>query len=457
MHPCRQIASLVAWAALLAACGTPPAATSPAQPGTTIASSSSSAPAETTAQHSATAAGAVPAAQTASAGTALPALSEAELTVTPAPASTIEPAFAGADTPNDTTQARLRVSNCIFNGPSVDVVVNGNVATNAGVPQTKLGALDVSGYLYLAPATYRVALVPTGKDIAAALLGPLDVTLAAGHRYTLVMLGQANEPSRTPLVIDETAAYQAAGAKPGDAAHITINNLKGARELSFIQDGMGEKAVPYGGFAASVLPVGKFNDFEILANGQAIDKPGPGFNDPVDWLDCFSGTYPRPWDTHSAPEMSPLNIIDFLQVRTDVSAKNGADMPAFTTFLAALKTAGLTDMLATGGPYIVFAPTDEAFAALPQDKRDALMADPKTLTDLLSTHIVEGFYPFGTLGPIGRFDRTLTTLGGAQLILSGGGGRMVINRDHVGSGNNTTVANGSRVFPLTKVLQPVAK
>ncbi len=74
MHPCRRIASLVVGAALLAACGTPPAATSPAQPGTTTASSNSSAPAETTAQHSATAAGAVPATQTASAGTALPAI-----------------------------------------------------------------------------------------------------------------------------------------------------------------------------------------------------------------------------------------------------------------------------------------------------------------------------------------------------------------------------------------------
>jgi len=41
--------------------------------------------------------------------------------------------------------------------------------------------------------------------------------------------------------------------------------------------------------------------------------------------------------------------------------------------LAAIKTAGLTDMLVTGGPYLVLAPTDEAFAALPKETRDALL------------------------------------------------------------------------------------
>ena len=455
MHIHRRVIIMVATAALLAACGTPPAATTPAQPEATAAALRPAVPAVTAAPESATAAGAVPATQTASAGTALPALSEAQLTVTPAPASTTEPASSGADTPNDTTQARLRVSNCILAGPGVDVIVNGKVAINGGVPQTDLAALDVSGYLYLAPGTYSVALVPTGQDIAAALLGPLDVTLAAGHRYTLAMLGHLGDAQRTPLLIDETAAYQAVGAKPTDAAHITINNIKGARGVSFIQDGMVEKDVPYGGFAASVLPVGKFNDFEVLANGSAIDTPGPGFNWPFDWLDCFAGTYPKPkvWDTHSAAATSTLNIIDFLQVLSDVSAKNGDDMPAFTTFLAALKTAGLTDMLATGGPYLVFAPTDEAFDALPKDKRDALMADPKALGDVLRTHVVAGFYPVGTLGRPGRIDRTVTNLLGARLTLIGGGGTLVINGDNVRQEDYSMVANGTRVW-ITQVVLP---
>jgi uncharacterized surface protein with fasciclin (FAS1) repeats len=52
-------------------------------------------------------------------------------------------------------------------------------------------------------------------------------------------------------------------------------------------------------------------------------------------------------------------------------------------------------MLETGGPYVVFPPTDEAFADLPKNQLDALMADPKVLADVLRYHIVEGFYPRG--------------------------------------------------------------
>jgi transforming growth factor-beta-induced protein len=92
-----------------------------------------------------------------------------------------------------------------------------------------------------------------------------------------------------------------------------------------------------------------------------------------------------------------LNAIDYLQAQTDASAKNGGRTNAYTTLLAAIKTAGLTDLLTTGGPYLLLAPTDEAFAALAKDKRDALLADPKALADLLRGHIIAGYYPYGTL------------------------------------------------------------
>src|SRR6266496_4757615 len=141
-----------------------------------------------------------------------------------APTTGIVPTAASAagitsTAPNDATQARLRVSNCIFNGPNVDMVVNGAVAVNGGSPQANLRALFPSGYLYLTPGTYSVALVPTGKGLDQALLGPLDVPLAAGHRYTVAMLGQVGDAHYTPLVIDETAAYQAVGATPTSHGH----------------------------------------------------------------------------------------------------------------------------------------------------------------------------------------------------------------------------------------------
>jgi uncharacterized surface protein with fasciclin (FAS1) repeats len=57
--------------------------------------------------------------------------------------------------------------------------------------------------------------------------------------------------------------------------------------------------------------------------------------------------------------------------------------------LTALKAAGLTNTLQSG-LFTVFAPTDEAFAKLPEGKLDALLADIPTLTDILKFHVVEG-------------------------------------------------------------------
>ncbi len=77
----------------------------------------------------------------------------APTTSTAAPAATAPATGIVTTAPNDATQARLRVSNCISNGPNVDMVVNGAVAVNGGSPQANLRALFPSGYLYLTPGT----------------------------------------------------------------------------------------------------------------------------------------------------------------------------------------------------------------------------------------------------------------------------------------------------------------
>jgi hypothetical protein len=378
----------------LAACGGAPA---PQSSGSTAVSATAVAPTAGAASTAALALTTAPAPTAALAATA-----------TSAPLVDTNPAK-----PDDATQARLCISNCVANGPSVDVLVNGKVAVNGGMPWANLGPLDSSGYLYLAPATYSVALVPTGKEIGQALLGPLDVPIAVGHRYTVVMLGQADERQHTPLVIDETAAYQKAGLTAGTWGEIAINNVKNAASISLIQDGAGVKDVPYGEFAAAAMPAGTFKDFKVTISGAGkphIEDGGAGFGLPGgDQLDCFAGIYPNEHDTHTAFETSSLNTIDFLQGRSDGFAKIGHPEWGFTTFLAALKSTGMAEMLATSGPYLVFAPQNQAFETLPKEKLDALMADPKALASLVRNHIVEGYYPIGSLSraPGLHPDRTL--------------------------------------------------
>jgi uncharacterized surface protein with fasciclin (FAS1) repeats len=59
----------------------------------------------------------------------------------------------------------------------------------------------------------------------------------------------------------------------------------------------------------------------------------------------------------------------------------------FTTLLAAVEAAGLTETLSSG-QFTVLAPTDEAFAALGQDTIDALLADPEQLATVLRNHVL---------------------------------------------------------------------
>jgi uncharacterized surface protein with fasciclin (FAS1) repeats len=70
----------------------------------------------------------------------------------------------------------------------------------------------------------------------------------------------------------------------------------------------------------------------------------------------------------------------------------------------------------------VFALNDSAFAALPKDKLDVLMADPKLAGDLIRNHIVAGYIPRGSLSktPGGPFDPTFTNLLGAPITVGGG-------------------------------------
>jgi uncharacterized surface protein with fasciclin (FAS1) repeats len=62
----------------------------------------------------------------------------------------------------------------------------------------------------------------------------------------------------------------------------------------------------------------------------------------------------------------------------------------FTTLLAAVDAAGLTETLDGEGPFTVFAPTDDAFAALPEGTVEGLLEDPDALSNILLYHVVPG-------------------------------------------------------------------
>jgi len=63
---------------------------------------------------------------------------------------------------------------------------------------------------------------------------------------------------------------------------------------------------------------------------------------------------------------------------------------SFNTLVTAVKAAGLVDTLSGKGPFTVFAPTDEAFAAIPKEQLEALLADKEALQKVLTYHVVAG-------------------------------------------------------------------
>jgi len=78
----------------------------------------------------------------------------------------------------------------------------------------------------------------------------------------------------------------------------------------------------------------------------------------------------------------------------DIAVNDGR----FNTLVTAVTAAGLAETLAGEGPFTVFAPTDEAFAALPEGTIENLLEDPEgALTDVLLYHVVEGAVPTETV------------------------------------------------------------
>jgi uncharacterized surface protein with fasciclin (FAS1) repeats len=66
------------------------------------------------------------------------------------------------------------------------------------------------------------------------------------------------------------------------------------------------------------------------------------------------------------------------------------DAGSFKTLLTAAQSAGLVETLSGKGPFTVFAPSDEAFAKLPQGTVESLLKDKAKLTAILTYHVVPG-------------------------------------------------------------------
>jgi uncharacterized surface protein with fasciclin (FAS1) repeats len=125
------------------------------------------------------------------------------------------------------------------------------------------------------------------------------------------------------------------------------------------------------------------------------------------------------------------------------------DAGSFTTLVAAVQAAGLVDTLKSEGPFTVFAPTDEAFAALPEGTVESWL-EPENrdqLVAILTYHVVPGRIMSGDLS---NNLMATTVQGGKVTIMIEGGvtvnGANVIAAD-IETSNGVIHVIDSVIFP----------
>ena len=137
----------------------------------------------------------------------------------------------------------------------------------------------------------------------------------------------------------------------------------------------------------------------------------------------------------------------FAGMATDPVATAASNNPLLSTLVSAVGEAGLGETLNTSQDITVFAPTNDAFAAVPKATLDAAMADPKgLLTKVLTNHVVAG-----RLSP-DKLAGDHKTLAGTTITVEGSGEEFTVGEAKVICGNVQT-ANAT-VYILDGVLLP---
>jgi uncharacterized surface protein with fasciclin (FAS1) repeats len=135
----------------------------------------------------------------------------------------------------------------------------------------------------------------------------------------------------------------------------------------------------------------------------------------------------------------------------DVAAAAGE----FNTLVAAIQAAGLTETLSGPGPFTVFAPTDEAFAAALDSlgmTADELLADTATLTSILTYHVIAGEVPSSEV--VTMDGQSVPTVNGAEVTIKVVGESVMVN-DATVTAVDIPASNGV-IHVIDSVLLPPA-
>lgn len=329
----------------------------------------------------------------------------------------------------------IRVAHFSPDTPAVDVYVNGEAAiTNLAFP-------DVTDFITLPAGTYEIAVAPAGTSIDQAAIGPADFDLPAGEFVTVAAIGSLNAGTLAPSIfikdfspIPEGSARVVVfhGIEDAPAVDVRaggtvlINGL--AYPGSFItadgtpNDGAFELDVPAGTYDLTVTPAGATTPVVLDLSGTTLEAG-------VYYLVAAVGTLENPSvslkavDATTASELrAAIGEEDMMTTEgtiVDIAVADGR----FETLVTAVIAADLAETLAGEGPFTVFAPTDDAFAALPEGTVESLLNNIPALTDILLYHVVSGEVLAETVVTLDA----ATTLQGSDVTISVQDGNVFLN------------------------------
>lgn len=187
-------------------------------------------------------------------------------------------------------------------------------------------------------------------------------------------------------------------------------------------------AVAFGGVVASTPTI---SEASSVAVADPVDPTGP-----------FCASIP------------PDGEGSFVGMADDPVATAASNNPYLTTLTSAVEAAGLVDTLNSPGPFTIFAPSNEAFAAVPPSDLDAILADTELLTSILTYHVVAG--ESLSAADLAAAGSATSVQGGELRFTTGEDGALIINGGAaMATCWNITTANAT-VHVLDRVLTPPA-
>jgi uncharacterized surface protein with fasciclin (FAS1) repeats len=308
--------------------------------------------------------------------------------------------------------------------------------------------LVLSGSLLLSACTITPAVPPnadagTGTESGAETTAPAEdntsgttdtltdttgaTTGATTDTVTDTVGGDAVDAVDTGGAVTETAAMTSADAAGGMTTTTTIITTT----VTTVTEGAALTDTQAAGAAA--LPTPTPASDENAAAGAAVDATVP-VSTPVAAAAATAVTT-------ATAVITDANAGTILQVINST--------PGLETLATALTASGMATALEQGGPLTFFAPTNDAFAAIPEDQINALLADPATLAPILQYHIVIDNVAANRLGTLGA---ALSSSGQPITVTVQADGSLLINNAQIVQAD-IPAANGA-IHMIDQVLLP---